>query len=116
MARHDTEGAVMRESVIAENNTMQVNTQILTGAVTLPAGAAPLQFMDTGGVARTVNLPPGVKGGFLIIYNTSAGAFALTVKDNTSVVTIGTIAQAKSAMFICNGDGTTSAWKLFLGA
>ena len=116
MSRIDKEGVVIRESQIAENNIMQSNIQTLTGTITMPAGSAPLQFLDANGAARTVNLPPGVKGGFLWMYNTAGGVFSLTVKDSTSVVTIATIAQAKAAMFICNGDGTTSAWKLFLGA
>lgn len=116
MSRVDKEGVVIRESLIAESNVYQTNVQVLTGTITMPAGAPPMQFLDANGAARTVNLPPGVKGGFMWIYNPAAAAFSLTVKDNTSAVTIATIAQGKAALFLCNGDGTTSAWKVLLGA
>jgi hypothetical protein len=116
MSRIDKEGVVIRESVIAESNVYQQNILVLGATLTLGAGSPPLQFLDANGVARTVNLPPNVKGGFMIIYNTAAGAFALTVKDNTSVSTIGSVAQGKCAMFICDGTAATTAWKVFLGA
>ena len=118
MSRIDKEGVVIRESVIAENNVLQTNIQTATVAtITMQAGAPPLQIIDANGAARTILLPPSTqKGGFFFFMNPAAAAFSLTIKDATNVATIATIAQGKAAMLFCNGDGTTTAWKVFLGA
>jgi len=115
MARHDIEGVVVADSIIAGGQIgarMDLNVQVLAATLTMQAGAPPFQFLDCNGAGRTVLLPPEAKGLFHFVYNTSGGAFSLTVKEDSNTTTIGTVAQSKGAMFFC--DGTT--WRLLAGA
>jgi hypothetical protein len=104
--RENLEDVRMSGAVLAAANKFETLKQTLTGTTSLPlAGCPMLMFLDPGGAGRTVNLPAEFKGGFLVIVNTADAAENLTVKDDTSVTTIGTVGQAEIGFFFC--DGTT---------
>lgn len=113
--RRDIEASLISDAIIAGGQIgarMDSNIQVLGATLTMQAGAPPFQFLDCNGTGRTVLLPPEAKGLFHFVYNTSGGAFSLTVKEDSNTTTIGTVAQSKGAMFFC--DGTT--WRLLAGA
>jgi len=83
------------------------NTETLAAGKTLTDADKPLQFLDTGGVARDVTLPTAAAGNHVfIIVNTADAAETITVK-NAAASTIGTVAQGENKIFVSNG----AIWK-----
>lgn len=103
-----------RASDFKVNDRMRLgnNTKVLAGTLTMNAADPPLQFLDCNGVARDVRLPLPSDGQMFVFTNTSAGVFALTIKDSTGVTTYGTVAQSKSAFVFSNGV----TWAIWNGA
>ena len=65
--------------------------------------------------ARDVVLPTPVKGLQFTIYNEAAGAFALTVKQDTT--TVGSLSQGKAGLFFCAEDTAGALqWRSLVGA
>lgn len=81
-------------------------TRTLAAAAILNANDPPLQFLDTGGAARNIDLPAiasSKKGQAFIIWNTSAGAFSHTVRQPGGGATVGTVAQNQAGLFVMDG-------------
>lgn len=113
--RRDVDSSFLLDCILAGGQIgarMDVNALVLGGTLTLGSGTPPIQVLDCNGAARTVLLPPEAKGLFILMYNKSGGAFALTVKEDSNTTTIGTVNQSKGALFFC--DGTT--WYVLAGA
>jgi hypothetical protein len=77
-------------------------TKTLSGTEALAAGCAPIQFLDPGGAARIVKLPPETNT-VIVIVNTADAAETLTVKDDSGSTTIDTIEQGFSKTFASDG-------------
>lgn len=103
MGRSNIEGATIQDIVAVRGFKGGVNIQTLAGTLTMPTNPNMLNFIDPGGVTRIVLMPAAVRGLTLVIVNTSAGIFELTIKDSTNVTTIGTIGQNEMALLVCNG-------------
>jgi hypothetical protein len=94
------------------------DTKFATGFVTLTAnmvmsGDEPMMISVEPGAARDIRLPPEELGMMYIISNVSAGANTITVKDDSGVTTVGTIAQNATKTFICRaGVGGTLGWSI----
>ena len=88
---------------IRNRMTWGTNIQALAGNITIDADAPVLNFLDTGGVARTVLMPPPVRGRMFIFYNTSAGAFALNIKKLDGTTNAVAVAQGKGAYLFSDG-------------
>lgn len=80
-----------------------LNKAALGGNIILDVSSPTLQMLDTGGVARNIQMPAPVKGLTFLFYNTSAGAFGLVIKKVDGTTTIGTVAQAKFAIVFSDG-------------
>ncbi len=101
------------------------NTPVATtavGNITLNKNSGSVQFIDPGGSARNVTLPPIADslGRRILIVNKADAAESITVK-NVAATTIGTIAQNEAGVFYCSdtawyGFTFTSAGAGFLTA
>ena len=103
------EGSRIIDTLFGKGFKFEQMIQTMTGTLTLGADCAPLVFLDPGGAARTLNLPPESRGAFLLIVNTADAAEVLTIKEDTSTTTIGSVTQNECALCVC--DGTT--WRLY---
>lgn len=106
MARMNVEGADIMDCLIRSGNRLGVTSFALAGTLALQNNPPQVMALDTGGVARTVKLPSAPqKGDFLVIMNTSAGAFAITVQDANGVALnpAVSVAQGKAVLLICSG-------------
>jgi hypothetical protein len=93
------------------------NTEILTGQKDLTDADLPLQYLDPGGAARDVILPAETGGNHsFVIVNTADAAETITVKT-AGDVTIGTVAQGETKVFISNGinTGGLNGWAMVSG-
>ena len=97
--------------VLGENTKLKTYIKTLAGTTTFLAGYPKLWFLDPGGATRIINLPPETNGDFYIITNTADAAEDLTVKEDSSTTTIGTIGQNETGVLVC--DGTT--WRIIVG-
>lgn len=90
-------------------------TQTLTGTTALDADMGQILFLDPGGGAREVNLPPVAdsKGLWFILVNTADAAEVITVEDSASAALTPaiTLTQNEIAMLFCNGV----SWRGFVG-
>lgn len=103
--RRDIEAASILASVLGQGSKLAVETQTLTGTLTLTTSSSPLQSHDCGGAGRTVLLPAEAdsKGMFFAFGNWSDAAETLTVKEDSNTTTIITVAQAKGGIVWCDG-------------
>ena len=88
------------------------NTEDLGEATkTLVAGDAYHQILDAGGTGQNVVCPSGIttQGGEFML--TNSGGETLTVKQSDASTTVAAVATAKSAKFVCNGDGIVKGWQ-----
>lgn len=81
----------------------------LSGTLTLDGTYGDVLKLDPGGAGRTVNLWPEAtrKGVLVTIINAADAAETLTVKEDTSTTTIGSVAQNKTGVFYCDGTDWT---------
>lgn len=105
------DGTEIINSIIGGHNRLRAIVQTLTGTTAMDADMPPLIFYDPGGAAREVDLPPEAKGLFFIIVNTADAAEAITVKDDSGVTTVASVAQAEIGVVFCNG----TTWNAFVG-
>jgi len=101
---------------LVNGSKMGVMAQALTGTTVLNKDMPTLLLLDTGGVARNVDFPAvtaDMKGLFFVIKNTSAGAFAITLR-NAAAATIGDLAQSESCMVVCDGVVGTAGWHVLM--
>jgi hypothetical protein len=93
------------------------NTETLSGQKDLVDADLPLQYLDPGGAARDVILPveTGSNHSFVIV-NTADAAETITVKT-VGDVTIGTVAQGETKVFVSNGinTGGLNGWAMVNG-
>lgn len=79
-----------------------------SGTVTLDSSYGNFMKIDPGGAGRTVLLPPESSGAWFYIQNTADASETLTVKEDSNTTTIGSLAQNKAAIFVCDG----TAWHI----
>lgn len=103
--RSNLEGSRLDGCLIYGNNTFGRLVQTLGGTFTGDADMAHLWFLDPGGAARTVLLPPESAGLWYFIRNTADASELLTVNEDSNTTTIMVIPQNAGAWFFC--DGTT---------
>jgi hypothetical protein len=104
----------MRGNIFRHANRFGILNQTLAGTFAIPPGAPHILMLDTGGVARNVTLPASPrKGDFFYFFNTSAGAFALTLQDSTGAALspAATVAQNGFMMVVWDGKTPTGAWR-----
>lgn len=73
-----------------------------TGTVTMPDDHPPVLIL-TPTAAMTVLLPPEKPHRTYYIWNKSAGAFDISVKEDSGVTTVLTISQNEAGMLYCDG-------------
>lgn len=104
MARQpNLEHGSMMGSQIRGANKFLTLIQTLTGTFAMDADMAHMLFLDPGGAAREVRLPPAENGLFYTIVNTADAAEVITVKDSTGTTTFGTFTQNESIWAFSNG-------------
>lgn len=87
---------------------LKSNTETLDATRVLLNTDCVLQYLDPGGAARTVLLPPEAERNHLfIIVNTADAAEILTVKEDSDTTTILPLGESCSGIFVCNG----TSWK-----
>lgn len=105
MARNNHEGGRLSDMVLVSGNRMSVTKRTLTADNTpFDADTTHIISLDPDG-AKEILLPPEAPGLFFVICNWAGGAETITVKDDSDTTTIGTVAQGKAGLFVC--DGTT---------
>jgi hypothetical protein len=107
MSLTDGLASAIAQSIIGAGHPLKfpelISVRALTGTDTLTNQARNVQRLDTGGVARNVLLPPEEDGLFYVFINSSAGAFALTIRDDSNTTTVATVAQNTVAIVVCAG-------------
>jgi len=101
--------AVIVNQLIAGNLRGELaNPETLAATKVMTDDDLPIQWLDCDGAAREVDLPAeGINNHIIVIYNSSAGAYAITVKDDSATTTIATVSQGEMKIFLSNG----AAWK-----
>jgi len=108
--RSRVDDAEMRGCMIRHANRFGISTQTLGGTYAVPPGSPHILMLDTGGVARNVTMPANPrKGEFYYVFNTSAGAFALTLQDSAGGAMVPAASVAQNGMMMVVWSGT--AWK-----
>lgn len=84
----------------------RANIQVLAGALVLASNSPTIQYLDSGGSARNVDLPaPAGNEGKMFIFVAPNGTGALTVRKTGGGATVVTVAVTKMAIAVCvNGD------------
>ena len=109
MARRNIEGVELYDSVWKQGFRLGQFVQTLTGTYAMDERAPPLAFLDPGGSARTVKLPPNPKKGQIqIIVNTADAAEVITVQTaaGAGLTPAITPTQSETAVLMYNG----TAW------
>ena len=103
MSAETITGGTIEEAV---HNIFRFKTETVTlGADKVLTKKSPtVQFLDPGGAARNVTLPPEADsaGLFFIIVNQADAAEIITVRDDTPT-TVVTPTQNEVAVVVCNG-------------
>lgn len=103
MGRGLITGANIEKSMLGPKLRHEILEQTLTGTWTMDDDMPSVQFLDPGGAARTVLLPPEAKGLWFRIVNTADADELITVKEDSNTTTIGTVSRGESQFFLCNG-------------
>jgi hypothetical protein len=111
MSRDNIEAAEIRDCIFGKGNRDASLAATLAGIFTMTAAMPRLLFLDPGGGARDVLMPPEVLGARYIIVNTADAAEVLTFKDDTGVTTIGAATQNETAYLVSNG----TSWFITVG-
>lgn len=84
------------------------NVETLAADKTLTDADTPIQRLNCNGAARIVKVPTadGVDNHPFFIVNSSAGAYAITLKTNDAAAIIATISQGESVLVLPDGNGT----------
>jgi hypothetical protein len=83
------------------------NVETLAADKTLTDADTPIQRLNCNGAARIVKMPTAnaVENHPFFIVNSSAGAYAITVKSNDAATIYATIDQGRSALLLPDGAG-----------
>lgn len=83
------------------------NVETLAADKTLADSDTPIQRLDCNGAVRIVKMPTedAVDNHPFFIVNSSAGAYAITVKNNAGTETLATISQGRAALVLPSGAG-----------
>lgn len=82
------------------------NVEVLSADKTLVDADFLIQRLDCNGVGRVVKVPAGAAGNHAFwIINSSAGAYALTIKSNNGVTTHATVNQNQGVLAMPDGNG-----------
>jgi len=84
-------------------------TKNATAEMAIGANWPPILYLDPAGGAKTILLPAEAEcaGQVFIIVNTADAAETITVEEDSSTTSIGTVAQNTSGMFHCDGTAWT---------
>ena len=84
------------------------NVETLSADKTLTDADTPIQRLDCNGAARIVKVPTAdaVDNHPFFIVNSSASAYAITVKSNDAATIIATVAQGEAVLVLPDGNGT----------
>ncbi len=106
MARNDQTTVEVFKGMVAElwNLRLWANRESITANKTLTHSDKSFQVLAPD-AARDVLLPTEKDGLVIIVANNAAGAFALTVKEDSGTTTIATVAQDGVGIFISDGTG-----------
>lgn len=103
--RNNHEGGRLADMVLVSGNKLGMVRQTLAADNTpFDSDIPQLISLDPDG-AKDILLPPvaGNAGLFFFIANWAGGAEAITVKDSADSVTVGSVAQGKLGIFVCDG-------------
>lgn len=105
--RQNHEAGTFTDMLIRSGLRIQSMTAAATAEMAIGVDWPTMLLLDPSGAARTILLPPEAdsKDLVFIIVNTADAAETITVEEDSSTTSIGTVAQNTSGMFHC--DGTT---------
>lgn len=103
MAQTTVEHAKIINATILERMKLSSRTLTLAGTLTMTNRDPIVNFLDTGGAARTVLLPAEEAGLFFAFVNTADAAEIMSIKDDSGTTTFATPTQAEAAVVFCNG-------------
>lgn len=89
-------------------------TATLTGTYTLPAGIPPLVFLNPGGAARNVLMPPVEDGLIMLIVNIATAAEAITLQSSAGGALVPPVDILQNEAVVMVSQGT--AWRALVGA
>ena len=106
MARNDQITNEVFKGAVAELWALRLyaNRESITANKTLTHDDKAVQVLAPD-AARDVLLPAEKDGAVFIVANNAAGAFALTVKEDSGTTTIASVAQDGVGIFISDGTG-----------
>ena len=113
MSRLNLRGSTAANFKILKELMLSKNVETLSATRALAADEPIVQWLDPGGAARDLLLPPEADADeqLFIIVNTANAAENLVVKDDSDTATILTIGQFEMGIVVCNG----SAWRGMVG-
>lgn len=115
MARHILEGTDIYDVIFRQGFRQGLSNQTLTGTYALAANAPPLLFLDPGGAARIVKMPPSPKLGQMhIIVNTADAAEIITIQDAAAVALVPPITPTQNETAVLYWSGATLGWRGFV--
>lgn len=98
-------GAEVYDVTLREKNKYSQIKQTLGATYTMDADMPHWQFLDPGGAARTILLPPEAQGLWFMIVNQADANEDLTINEDSNTTTIGVLSRGGVGLFYC--DGTT---------
>lgn len=103
----NSENTTLWGVILASGVKMRSLTKAATAEMAIGADWPPLLLLDPAGGAKTVLLPAEAScpDQIFIIVNIADEAETITVEEDSSTTSIGTVAQNTSGLFHC--DGTT---------
>jgi calcineurin-like phosphoesterase len=107
MSRNNVDGVGIRASTLEQTINTGVNRLTSGATINLNADAPMANFVILTGSGQNLVLPDptlaGMKGRTFYIFNLSASALSITVKQFDGTTTVITIAQNKAGILVNNG-------------
>lgn len=103
--RQEIVDSLFDRPIFREGFKLALASQTIADNFAITVKHPPLLILDPDGGAKDVLLPKEAdsKGLVYVIVNGADAAEAITVKDDADAVTVGTLAQGKIGLFVCDG-------------
>lgn len=114
MSKLNSQNSVTFGEIMMAGNRFGVARFTLAGAFVIPADAPHVLVLDSGGSARTVDLPASPKIGdwFWIIAPNGTGALTLRNGAGVAIVPAGVVAVSTSMLVVYTGLAEPGGWRV----